>query len=261
MLFMHGPGGNGKTLLKETVSRILSNYHTASKMNVFMVQKNEPHPTGIANLVGARFVTAAETDKGRRWDEALIKELTGGDETSTRKMRGDFFSFHPQFKLLLHGNVKPKLDSVDNAIRRRLHLLPFTAIIPEQDKDTDLGKKLLAEGPGILARMIDGCLSWQRDGLGAPAAVIDATADYLAEQDIFSQWLSECCDIEPAKEESFDTLFSSWKAWCERRQEFIGTWREFRSSVLSIENVSQITNRRLSTLQGLILKQSMHPID
>lgn len=254
MLFMHGPGGNGKTLLKETIAKIMGDYHRASKMSVFMVQKNEQHPTGIANLIGARFVSAAETVKGRRWNEALIKELTGGDEISARKMRADFFSFRPQFKLLLHGNVKPKLDGVDNAIRRRLHMLPFTAVISEKNKDTDLGKKLDAEAPGILAKMIDGCLEWQRDGLNPPDAVLDATADYLSEQDVFTQWLDECCNMDMTGEETLKALFTSWKSWCEDRQEFVGSWREFRATVLGLDYTVQAPKARIATILGLSLK-------
>jgi putative DNA primase/helicase len=109
--------------------------------------------------------------------------LTGGDKITARLMRQDFFDFVPQFKLLIAGNHKPGLRSVNEAIRRRLHLVPFTITIPSEERDQQLTDKLKAEWPGILAWMVAGCLEWQRDGLAPPAVVTDATKDYLEAQD------------------------------------------------------------------------------
>jgi putative DNA primase/helicase len=94
-------------------------------------------------------------------------------------MRQDFFEFVPQFKLVIAGNHKPGLRSVDEAIRRRFHLIPFAVTIPPEERDKDLTEKLRAEWPGILAWMIEGCLAWQESGLNPPAAVLTATAAYL----------------------------------------------------------------------------------
>jgi putative DNA primase/helicase len=125
-------------------------------------------------------VTAIETEEGRRWDEAKIKALTGGDRIAARFMRQDFFEYVPAFKLVIAGNHKPSLRSVDESIRRRFNLLPFTVTIPPEERDRDLPEKLKAEWPGILRWMIQGCLEWQRLGLAPPQAVRDATAAYAA---------------------------------------------------------------------------------
>ena len=101
--------------------------------------------------------------------------LTGGDKISARFMRQDYFEFAPQFKLVIAGNHKPGLRSVDEAIRRRFHLLPFVVTIPSAERDPDLRNKLRAEWPGILTWMIEGCLEWQDKGLLPPAAVLNAT--------------------------------------------------------------------------------------
>jgi putative DNA primase/helicase len=73
-------------------------------METFTESKTERHPTDLAMLRGARFVVAQETRSGRRWDETKIKALTGGDPISARFMRGDFFTYMPQFKLIVAGN-------------------------------------------------------------------------------------------------------------------------------------------------------------
>jgi len=105
-------------------------------------------------------VTATETEEGRQWAESRIKSLTGGDRVSARFMRQDFFEFTPQFKLFIAGNHRPGLRSVDEAIRRRFHLVPFAVTIPAEERDGELTEKLKAEWPGILAWIVAGCLKW-----------------------------------------------------------------------------------------------------
>jgi putative DNA primase/helicase len=99
-------------------------------------------------------------------------------------MRQDFFEYLPQFKLVIAGNHRPALRAVDEAIRRRLHLIPYTITIPPEDWDETLTECLKAEWPGILAWMIEGCLRWQSEGLNPPKAMLEATAEYLAAEDV-----------------------------------------------------------------------------
>src|ERR1700722_19939797 len=152
------------------------------------------HPTEIAKLRGARLVVAQETQKGRRWDEAKIKNLTGGDKLTARFMRADFFDFKPTHKLLISGNHKPSLSNVDEAMRRRFLLVPFVVQIPASERDPQLAEKLKAEWPAIFRWMIDGCLEWRGDGLMVPPVVRTATDEYLADNDVVAQWLEESVD-------------------------------------------------------------------
>ncbi len=126
-------------------------------------QTADRHPTDLAVLLrGARLVTAQETEEGRRWAESKIKALTGGDPITARFMRQDFFTFMPQFKLFIAGNHKPGLRNVDEAIRRRLNLIPFVVRIPPKERDPRAWpRNLKAEWGGILQWAIDGCLDWQ----------------------------------------------------------------------------------------------------
>ena len=119
-------------------------------METFIASNTEHHPTDLAKLQGARLVVAQETQKGRRWDETKIKALTGGDKITARFMRQDFFDFVPTFKLFICGNHKPRLTSVDEAIRRRLLLVPFTCRYRPAERDPLLPEKLKAEWPAIL---------------------------------------------------------------------------------------------------------------
>ena len=197
LFFLWGPGANGKGTFVNTIAGILGDYHRTAPIETFTATFSDRHPTDLAGLRGARLVTATETEEGRRWAEAKIKTLTGGDQISARFMRQDFFDYLPQFKLMIAGNHKPGLRSVDEAIRRRFNLIPFTVTIPHEERDLELGDKLKAEWPGILQWMIDGCVDWQERGLAPPEVVTAATAAYLDAQDSIAAWLDECCDRDP----------------------------------------------------------------
>jgi P4 family phage/plasmid primase-like protien len=158
--------------------------------------------------------------------------LTGGDPITARFMRQDDFTFIPQFKLVIVGNHKPAFRNVDEAIRRRLHLIPFTASIPASERDPLLPVKLKAEAGGILAWMIEGCREWATHGLQPPAVVKESTDQYLGAEDSLQQWLDECCEIGTGFASS-KALFSSWAKWCEQSGEFTGTMKRLMSKLES----------------------------
>ena len=157
-VFAHGTGANGKGTFLNTIAKVLGDYATTATMETFIASQHERHPTDIAKLVGSRLVVAQETQQGRKWDEEKIKALTGGDRQTARFMRQDFFDFEPTFKLFITGNHKPNLNTVDEAMRRRFLLVPFTVTIPEAERDLSLAEKLVAEWPAILRWDVDGCL-------------------------------------------------------------------------------------------------------
>jgi putative DNA primase/helicase len=227
LLFLFGTGGNGKGVFTSTIAGIFNDYCVTAPMEMFIEPRFERHPTEIAKLMGARLVIAQETQKGRRWDEAKIKNLTGGDRLTARFMRGDFFDFKPSHKLLISGNHKPSLRNVDEAIRRRFLLVPFTVQIPPAERDPLLAEKLKPEWPAILRWMTDGCLEWKRVGLMVPDVVRNATDDYLADQDTIAQWADEWLIADPHAITFTRALFKSWKAWCEERNLSPGTETAF----------------------------------
>lgn len=234
LLFPCGPGGNGKSVLINTIGRILGDYTVVAAMETFVTSAFDRPTADLAMLAGARLVVASETEEGRAWAEARIKSITGGDPITARFMRQNFFTFQPQFKLAIVGNHRPSLSAVDDAIRRRFNIVPFLhrPIRP----DPDLEEKLRAEWPAILRWMIDGCLDWQRHGLGRPRAVADATDEYLASQDLFSQWLDECCEVELGNEWkscASGTLYASWSRYALAAGERAGTQKQLAERLKS----------------------------
>jgi putative DNA primase/helicase len=225
MFFGHGKGANGKGVLLSTIAGIMGDYCKTANADTFTITNSTQHPTDIASLMGARLVICPEVEQGRRWAEAKIKSLTGGDRISARFMRQDFFEFTPQFKLFVTGNHKPGLRNVDEAIRRRLNYIPFTVIIPEADRDPMLAEKLKPEWPGILQWMINGTSRWLAEGLKRPKAV--ATREYLESEDTLLNWIEDRCEISKNRYATAGELFASWKDWTDRNNEFTGSMKTF----------------------------------
>ena len=208
LAFVYGPGGNGKSVFLNTLVAILGDYAATAAMETFTASRNDRHSTELAMLRGARLVTASETEEGRQWAEAKVKQMTGGDMITARFMRQDNFTFRPQFKLTIAGNHAPALNTVDDAMRRRLNVVPF--VTKPEVPDPTLEKKMEAEHGQILAWAIAGCLDWQANGLLRPDAVKVATADYFENQDLFGQWLEERCIRGVAKWEQPTHLYTNW---------------------------------------------------
>jgi putative DNA primase/helicase len=231
LFFCYGLGANGKTTFLNAITTCAGDYHRAAPIETFTASNHDQHPTELAGLRGARLVTATETEEGRRWAESRIKSLTGGEKTAARFMRQDFFEYTPQFKLIIAGNHKPGLRSVDEAIRRRFNLIPFTVTIPPEDRDGTLPAKLKPELPGILAWMIAGCSDWLERGLAPPQAVTDATVAYLEAEDAIAAWLEEAGERDPNAWEKSSDLFASWVAWATKAGEYIGSQKRFSQNL------------------------------
>ncbi|RVD69863.1 MAG: hypothetical protein E5V62_03230 [Mesorhizobium sp.] len=231
LFFLWGPGGNGKSTFVETIAGVMGDYAKTAGIDTFTASASDRHPTDLAALQGARLVTAIETAKGRSWDETRIKTLTGGDRISARFMRQDFFEYTPQFKLMIAGNNKPALTSVDDAFRRRFHMIPFIVRIPYGQRILGFSDRLRAEWPGILAWMIEGAEHWRRLGLLPPPAVLAATQEYLDSEDTIGAWLEECTERDVDGFESRQLLFSSWKDFAIRTGENPGTRKQFISAL------------------------------
>jgi putative DNA primase/helicase len=218
LFFLFGFGANGKSTLTETVQTMAGEYGRQAEPGLLLARQ-DPHPTGVADLMGARLVVATEVEEGRRLAEATVKQLTGGDRIRARFMRMDFFEFTPTHKLFLHGNHRPVVRGTDHAIWRRLRLIPFTVTIPREEQDKNLPIRLREELPGILSWALEGCLRWQRSGLTTPPAVMVATDDYRAEMDVLGSYLEEQCVVFEEAYVPAAALYRSYVAWCDANGE------------------------------------------
>jgi P4 family phage/plasmid primase-like protien len=201
---LHGDGSNGKNVYLDTVRGILGDYADVAEPSLLLASSSDKHPTGVADLCGRRFVTASETDDGKRFAEGFVKRLTGDRTIKARWLHKDFFTFLRTFKVFLATNSKPEIRGTDLGIWRRIRLVPFKVtfvkknkpispplILHEQEGLTD---ELMKEAPGILALLVRGCLEWQKDGMTPPPAVVAATEEYRQEMDTVADFIAERCN-------------------------------------------------------------------
>ena len=215
LFICYGSGSNGKSVFMTAVQNILGSYAIETHPETIMMNgRNNPGQASesTARLAGARFVSVNEIEQGQRFDEAKIKSLTGGDRIIARNLYKSSFEFVMKGKIWMRTNYKPEFRGVDEGITRRMTEIPFTVTIPAEKRDLELPEKLRREYPGILAKMVKGCLEWQRNGLAAPDKVKEATKEYLAQQDFMGAFLDELMP-DGYKEIKASEMFQEYERW------------------------------------------------
>jgi putative DNA primase/helicase len=219
LFLLYGTGQNGKSTFLNLLLKMLGDYAKQAAPNLLIEKHFESHPTEIADLEGCRLVSSIDCEHRRGFDESLVKQLTGGDRLKARFMRQDFFEFDPTQKFFIAVNNKPSIKGTDYGIWRRIKTIPFTITIPESERDKTLPEKLLAEFPGILNWAIQGCLEWQREGLGTPDEVTKATNEYREDMDSLGDFLEECCVVHENARQQVKEVYQAYSDWCHQNGE------------------------------------------
>lgn len=207
-----GVGANGKGTLDRALRHALGDYAATAEPDLFM-HREGAHPTGEADLRGVRWVAVNESDRDRRLAEATMKRLTGGDTIRARRMRQDFFEFAPSHTATLITNHLPKVSGDDQAIWRRIRVVPFDVVIPEADRDGQLDEHLALAADAILAWAVVGYRAYRDVGLDEPASVLTATTTYQRDSDAVGRFIDECCHLSPAVKATTTQLFDAWDKW------------------------------------------------
>ncbi len=226
---LHGLGSNGKTTFIETIKKIIGEYGRSADISTFTYKQSEQIRNDLARLFDARVVTSVEAQEGKRLDESVVKQVTGGDPVTCRFLFKEHFEYIPKFKLFMVVNHLPHINGTDRGIWRRIKVIPFAASFEGKNKDKDLLQKLDAELSGILNWAIQGCLLWQKEGLSEPTAVQAAGKKYQEDEDTLEDFLSEFTEREAGRSIAASQLFSLYS----ERQ------KEFGAKVMSIKVFSQ----------------------
>lgn len=216
LFFLYGEGANGKSTFLEMLRLLGGEYAMQADFTTFLDGPRADGPRNdIARMFGARLVTSSEVGEGKRLNESLVKSLTGGDTVAARFLYAEAFEFRPAFKLWLAANHRPVIRGTDDAIWRRIRLIPFTVQIPEGERDPFLVRQLTAELSGILAWAVEGCQRWLENGLRPPAGVIQATTEYRQESDALGAFLEENCVIGVGEFVKASELYQAYVKWAE----------------------------------------------
>ena len=217
---VYGTGANGKSVFLNTLAGIMGSYSRTCPQSVFLETRGMEHPTALASLIGSRLAIATEVGANSKWAETQLFALTAGDEIAARFMRADYIYFKPKFKLMIGANHKPQTSTVNEALRRRLHLIPFDVTIPADKRDKRLFEKLKTEWPAILNWGVEGCIRWQQEGLKKPECVQDATDSYLEDQDVLGAFINDCCVAGANCRSKSTLLYKRFAEWCEQNNIF-----------------------------------------
>ena len=227
MFILFGKGRNGKSIFVETIAEILGDYSNNMQAKSLMVKKNDNVNTDIARLSKARFVTSSEPNEGFRFDEGLIKQITGGDKVTARFLYAEEFEYTPKFKIWVSTNHKPIIRGTDDGIWRRLVLIPFDVQIPEEKVDKDLKYKLLREAPAILNWMAEGAYMWMREGLELPGKLKASSKAYRTEMDVIEQFIEDECKRVDDGRVKANELYSVYKNWANENNAYKMSNKDF----------------------------------
>lgn len=235
-VFLYGFGSDsdtGKSTLIHILQGVMGEYARTVDIETFINSKKGDTGYTLAQLPGVRLVTATEPKRGQTWDEKTIKTITGGDTLQVRAIYGHPFTFQPQFKLLIAGNAEPSLRAVDDAMLRRVLIVPMDNKVSASERIDNLSEMIIEEeGGAVLRWMVEGAVQWRENGLDLPQKVANATAAYSDAEDQLAEWLDECCSIHEgeAVTRSVD-LFGSWHQWCRTRNFEPGNNKTFKQEL------------------------------
>lgn len=196
MFIFYGGGRNGKTTFINIISEIFGTYAMNCPITTFITKQNPGIPNDIARLRGARIVTSSENNQNVTLDEAVIKQLTGGDRITARFLNKEFFEFTPTFKIFISTNHKPNIRGTDPGIWRKIRMIPFDLNVSIEQEDKELPERLRTELPGIFKWVINGYKKWSESGLQTPTSILNATNDYKYEEDDLGIFIEDYFDIE-----------------------------------------------------------------
>ncbi|GAA1064724.1 phage/plasmid primase, P4 family [Streptomyces asiaticus] len=228
-VFHHGAGANGKSVFLDVLTHVFRGVTKSAQVSVFEQRTavGQANPE-LADLYGARLVFCSETERYSRLADALIKQITGGDPVTARRLHSNPFTFTPTFLLQIAGNYRPAIMSADFGTWRRVKLVSWEATFRGKNADPELPAKLKAEAEGVLAWAVRGAVEWYASGLQEPSAVQQDTADYRESEDRLQEWLEACLVQEPGARIAPMQLRRAYAEWCEdagmSRKEQLSGW-------------------------------------
>lgn len=256
--FFHGGGGNGKGVFIDTLLYALGDYAVTCDPDVFTEQRFKQHTEELMCMRGARLIVCSEIASNAKWNEARLKAVTGGDFMAASYKGENSIRFKVQGLLIFTGNDKPALHQINDAIKRRMHLVPFEAKIDKEKFDPRIRERLQLEAAGILTWLIKGCMQYQiGGGITVPSEVEVATSEYISDENHIEQWKEECCDCHPnaTVKTKIGVLYASWRKWCEDnglRAGYINTFSTNLSNSGVTREKGQSKGRRF---EGIALKK------
>ena len=222
LFFLYGVGANGKSTFLEAMRLVMGDYYVTTSVEALLATDYTGGATPyVAGLQGMRCAMASEMPEGRRFNESLVKDVTGGGMLTARHLYGAPFQFMPSHTLWISGNYRPRITGTDDGIWRRLRVIPFTVSIPPERRRpmSDIMADFVEEQSGILAWVIQGAIHWYDWGLPKVDAIDKAVMEYRGEEDIVARYIADRCVTGHGMTVVKTRLLDDWTAWLEQENE------------------------------------------
>ncbi len=257
LFICHGSGANGKSLVLETIREVLGDYGQTMPIDVLLKGRRNTGAASpeTARLKGVRFAVASESERGQRWSSALVKQLTGGDTITARHLYGDIFEFKSEATIWITSNFKPEVDALDEAMWRRMILIPFNRVFSDHERDYELPQKLKKEYPGILKWMVEGLEKYFEHGLNKPEAVQNAISEYRQEMDTVHRFIEERCLLDRNSKTPLKTLKHAYQDWCSEELLQSLAVSEFKKALID-KNVHEKKSGSQRFYEGIKLEEA-----
>jgi putative DNA primase/helicase len=247
-----GEGANGKGTLRDAFLAAFGDYAIEVDPAILMESKHDRHGTFKMRLRGARLVFCSETERGRRFSEATMKRLTGGDPIEANLMHRDPITFDPTHTLIMLTNHLPTVTAQDPAVWRRVLVVPFDVVIPEQERDGELPGRLQAASDEVLGWAYAGWLDYEEQGLNPPEVVRVRTQEYQAANDVLARFLEERTIASPQARIKARELYNEWQSWCHANGEAGCSENEF-SELMKKRGYAKKRGGSGNVYQGLMI--------
>lgn len=234
LVISHGPGSNGKSTFFGAWQQALGSYATTISAELLMARKPGQEVIGMAEVRGKRLVISSETEEGAKLGVSVMKRLTSRDPISARALYQNPITFIPTHTLVLHTNFLPSLKSLDGGTRRRIAVAPFTMALKPDEVIKDFGDKLMREeGPAILRWIIEGAIRFYKANMtiSAPAAVAQATEDYLNNEDWFSTFIEDSCERGEEHSVMQSRLYAEYAKRARENNEYVRSNKAFSAEL------------------------------
>ena len=221
-----GPGANGKTVLIETLQRLMGPDSFVSDR----IDNIEGSPFKIGALAGKLLLVDDDVDTGTVLPDGFLKKVSERKGmTGQHKFKAQFNFIACCLPVLLANNL-PSIKDLSNGTRRRAHIIPFCEqfLSPEQAKAEEKrgNNEYRTANPAVFrhiwANEMSGVLSaavWglqqlmKRGGFNEPQPCIDARDQWLASASPLVSFISDECECKPDLRQTTTEFYNAFKSW------------------------------------------------
>lgn len=251
LVIAYGEGSNGKSTFWNTIARVLGTYSGTISADALTVGCKRNVKPEMAELKGKRLVIAAELEEGMRLNTSIVKQLCSTDEVTAEKKYKDPFKYVPTHTLVLYTNHLPRVGANDDGIWRRLIVIPFNAKITGSSDRKNYADFLYENAGGaVLSWIIEGAEKAIKNKykLNVPKVVEAAINKYRENNDWFSAFVDECCEVDVTFQQKSGEFYQEYRSYCARTGEYTRSTTDFYTA---LENAGF---ERKKTKAGVIVR-------